>query len=1054
MTDITSVRRASVLLAGLLLPLIVSAQVLLKGRVTDATTGEALIGASVVVDKTTIGSSTDVDGAFSIRYAGELPVTLRVDYVGYRRQEIEVYDSEEPLQIALRENYLFLNDVVVIGYGTQKRQNVASSISSLREGSFKDVPVTSLDQVLQGRASGVSLTTPSGNVGQAPIVRIRGVASITSGTQPLYIVDGVPIQAGSNATVGDVNALADINADDILSIDVLKDAAAAAMYGSRAANGVVLITTKQGRQEQAKVSYSGWVGFSNAAKFFDVMNARQYVDFKNLAVKNRYGTDEISLTNGYTSPYGNKAFNLMTRADGSYVDTNWREYVLRTGLQQNHTVSINGGTDKVQYYASGNFNKQSGLLQGDEYRRTGATASVTSQATKWLKIGISGIGSVSKQQTGDRSRKGELVSYSGFTRLALSDAPNIPAYAADGTPYQEGGRLGYGPNTIQFPLTNPIGVLQSGSVIKTESQRFIGNVFAELTPVRGLTLRTQYGADYIRMEDRNFFAATTVEGVEQNGVATNYSIRSRQYTWTNTANYKFDAGRNHFDVLLGVESFSKKFTRWGAEKTGLNEAKFNFFEGPFSNIVSTGDKITESSLFSYLGRINYDYDSRYIFSVNLRRDGYSALSRNNRWGNFGGVSAAWNIGREAFFRPLSKLLANFQLKASWGVVGNTNIDDYAAKSYYSSSYYGTEGSYVIGQVGDTENLKWESSEKYNVGFTTDLLDRVNISLEYYLTKSSDLILDVPVAPSKGIPGNRIITNAGKMKNQGIELSINTQFIKTRNFSWDTSFNLTTNRNRVVSLSDGVSEIISTGLAETTNITVPGKSIGQLYLYPTGGIDQTTGRRIFYGEDGTKVLLMYEKEGMFFTEDGQPYSQSKIKRVIAGNTLPTYYGGWSNNFRYKNFDLSILFQYSGGNKIYNGTKATMSDLRWWNNSIDVWNNYWREDRTTATYAKPVWGDNYSNGSALPITDWVENGDYLRLKNLSIGYTFPKLKVLERAGISNLRIYAQAQNLFVLTGYDGLDPEVLSNTNSANLNGGTDHNTAPQARTFTFGLNVAF
>lgn len=1037
------------------LPAISFAQSELTGHIVDANTNEPLIGASVTVKgNKQEGVVTDVDGNFTLSTKENAPLKLKIEYIGYRPIDIEVYDAEEPIEVQLKENSKFLNEVVVIGYGTQKRENVASSISSINNNTFKDVPVTSLDQVLQGRASGVSLTTPSGNVGQAPIVRVRGVASITSGTQPLYIVDGVPIQTGSNAQVGDVNALADINSDDILSIDVLKDAAAAAVYGSRAANGVVLITTKKGQQGTAKVSYNGWVGIANAAKFFDVMNAQQYVDYKNLAVKNRYGTDEISLTNGYTSKYGNKAFNLIKNADGSYVDTKWRDYVLRTGLQQNHTVSISGGTDKVLYYASGNFNKQSGILKGDEYRKTGLTANVSAQANKWLKVGFSGTGSVSKQQTGDRSRKGELVSYSGFTRLALSDAPNIPAYAEDGSPYQEGGRLGYGPNTIQFPLTNPIGVLQSGSVIKTEDTRLIGNVFAEITPIKGLTLRTQYGADYMKIEDRNFFAPTTVEGVEQNGTAENYSIRSRQYTWTNTANYNFSIGSHHFDVLAGIESYSKTFDQWGAEKSGLNESKFNFFEGPFSNIVSSDSKITESELLSYLARVNYDYDSRYIFSVNFRRDGFSALSKNNRWGNFGGVSAAWDVSREKFFKPLKDILANFRLKASWGIVGNTNIDEYAAKSFYSSSYYGNNGSYVIGQIGDSENLKWESSEKWNIGFSTDLFNKVNVSLEYYTTNSSDLILAVPVAPSKGVPGNSIISNAGKMSNRGIELGINALLISTKDFSWSTAFNLTTNRNRVEKLSDGVQEIVSTGLSETTNITVPGKSIGQLYLYPTGGIDEKTGRRIFYGEDGTKVLLEFEKEGKFFTEDGQPYAESKIKRVIAGNTLPTFYGGWSNNFTYKNFDLSLLFQFSGGNKIYNGTKATMSDVRWWNNSKDVWDNYWTPERTNAKYAKPIWGDNYSNGSALPITDWVENGDYIRLKNISLGYTFGKLSFLQKAGISKLRVYAQAQNLFVITGYEGLDPEVLSNTNSANLNGGTDHNTAPQARTFTFGINVTF
>lgn len=1036
----------------------------IHGIVVDSRTEEPIIGATVNLKNDKGGKTlaiTDIDGKFNADIK-QFPATIIVNFTGYESKEFDIFESSnEDIKIELSEDYNPLNEVVVVGYGTQRRSNLASSVSSVNDKAFKDVPSTSLDQVLQGRAAGVSVTAPSGNVGAAPILRIRGVASITSGTQPLYIVDGTPIQSGNTSYDGDINSLSDINPDDILSIDILKDAAAAALYGSRAANGVVLITTKSGRQGKATVTYDGWVGFSKTAKFFDMMNAQEYVDYKDLATRNRYGTDELSLTAGYTSPYGPKAFNLQPTSDGGYVDNSWKDYILHTGFQHSHTVGISGGTDKVTYYASANYTDQTGIIRGDSYKRSGINAKLTAQATNWLKIGICTNGSVANQETSDQSRKGGVFQWIGMTRLAMALPPNIPRYDENGNPTQHNGHLGFNGNTLESTLPNPVAAIETGSGTKTESTRLLTNVFAEITPIKNLTLKTQYGTDYIRTEDRTYYDAIAHPlYYSSNGMAHNTDTRSTQYTWTNTATYKFSVGKNNFDLLAGFETFAKKLKRWGAEKSGLNEQQFKFFEGPFSNIVSYGDLITKSNLVSYLGRINYDYDEKYILSVNFRRDGYSALSHNHRWGNFGGASAAWNIYKESFWSPLAKTLANFKIKASWGVVGNTNINDYASRSYYNSTYYGNNGAYVLGQIGDENNLKWESSKKFNIGFETDLFNRVYVNFEYYNTKSSDLILQVPVAPSKGIPGSYITSNAGKMTNSGIELDVSADIIRKKNFLWTSSLNLTTNRNRVNSLANGVSEYITTtpSQTESTNITVPGKSIGQLYLYPTGGIDPETGRRIFYGEDGTKVLCFIEGQNgysnVFYTEDGKPYDQSKIKRVIAGNTIPTWYGGWSNNFKYRNWDLSILFQFSGGNKIYDGNKATLSDVRAWNNSKDVLKNHWSEDHRNAKYAKPIIGDNYSNGSALPITDWVEDGDYLRLKNISLGYTFTKSPFLQGLGISQLRLYAQAQNLFVITGYDGLDPEVISNPDNANLTGGTDHNTAPQARTFTFGLNVTF
>jgi outer membrane receptor protein involved in Fe transport len=436
---------------------------------------------------------------------------------------------------------------------------------------------------------------------------------------------------------------------------------------------------------------------------------------------------------------------------------------------------------------------------------------------------------------------------------------------------------------------------------------------------------------------------------------------------------------------------------------------------------------------------------------------------NNKWGNFGGVSAAYRISEEPFFESLRSKIEDFKIKASFGVVGNTSIADYASRSYYDSYFYGNSGSYYLTQSGDPD-LKWESSTKYDIGFNTSFLDRFTLDFDYYLTKSNDLILSVPQAASKGIPGNAITTNVGKMKNSGFEITLGVDLINTPDFKWNTSFNITTNSNKVEFLANGVESIIrgdASGL-ELSTITVPGKSIGQLYLFPTDGVDKKTGRRVFIGTKGERILVSYgvnpvtgESAGsMFWNEDGTPF-EGNIEQEIMGGSLPTWYGGWSNNFSYKRFDLSLFFQFSGGNKIYNGTHATISDMRFWNNSVDVYNKYWTPDRTNATYPIPVYGDNVSNGSAYQISDWLEKGDYLRLKNVSLGYTFDtNAPWAKKLGISALRLYAQAQNLFVITGYSGLDPEALTNVNSPTLAGGTDKNTLPQEKIYTFGVNITF
>jgi TonB-linked SusC/RagA family outer membrane protein len=919
------------------------------------------------------------------------------------------------------------------------------------------MPNASAESALQGRAAGVSIITPSAAVGQAPIVRIRGVSSITSGTEPLYVVDGIPVQTGNMSYVGAVNPLADINPADILSMDVLKDAAAAALYGSRASNGVVLITTRKGQADQIKVTYNTWLGVTQPSKTIEVMNARQYVELKNLSVSNRYGTDEMSV-GGRTSVHGNKAYNLWQRSDGSYVDTDWSDLIFQTGIQHSHSLAVSGGSSRIQYYLSVNYTDQSGVIINDRYNRLGGAANITAKATDWLKFGVNLNATTSGTEYSDKGRNGGLFATEGYTRMALITPPNMPAYNEDGTAYLgSGGTIGYEPNTVASGYPNPAAVIEYGSITKSNVSRLISSYSAELTPIERLNIKTLLGIDYMNVVDERFNTPKNGDSYGVGGAAYNAQTTNQTITWTNTIQYGFSLGEHNFDLLAGMESYSRDFRRWGAYRTGLLDDAFQVYQADYDNTYpyNGGTPISERALLSYLGRINYDYMSKYMLSVNFRRDGYSSLSKNNRWGNFGGVSAAWRISEEAFFKPLSKTISDLKVKGSWGIVGNTDISPYAAKSYYSSGFYGTGGAYYLGNIADTENLKWESSTKLDLGFSLQLLRKYTVELDYYSNLSSDLILNVPVAPSKGIPSNRITTNAGKMTNAGIELTLTADLIANKAFTWTSSFNITTSKNEVLELAEGVTELIGGDGSNESNITLPGYSIGQLYTTPTAGVDPESGRRIFIGKDGTELLVMVEKTGRYFRKDnGAPYNESDISKVISGGTQPTYFGGWSNDFKYKGIDLSILFQYSGGNYIYNGTTATMSDMRFWNNSMDVYNNYWTENRRNAKYPLPIYSDNYSNGSAFPISEWVEKGDYLRLKTISLGYTFNTKNWPKKVGITALRIYAQAQNLFCITGYTGLDPEALVTSDNAVLQGGVDKNTMPNARVYTAGVNITF
>ena len=1022
-----------------------SAQDVLKGRVLDERTEEPIIGAAIQIKGTRNAAVTDINGQFSITLAGKSPYTLVVTYTGYNQQDLEVYDATSAVDIYIRENSRLLNEVVVVGYGVAKSRDVISSISSISKEKLEGVTGHSIDNLLEGKAAGVMISTAGSQVGSAPVINIRGVASITSSVTPLYVVDGVPINTSDIASNTDYNPVADINPADIKSIDILKDAAASAMYGSRAAAGVVLITTNSGYAGKTKLTYDFNLGFNSATKLLEPLTAQEFTDIKNRGWLNN-GGDPNKL------PYA-----TMTDSQGRIVSTNWVDLIFRTGLSQNHNLNVQGGNDKGTYYLSGSYTTQEGITVDAKYDRFSFKGNGTYSLNRYVKVGFNSGYTYSKIHTADDSRGGSLSAMGGLTRLAYVDLPNVPAYNDDGSIYRSAiapQNLGKGNNAIEVFYYNAMGLIDGGQYAESKTHRVLANGYVDITPIKGLTLKSLYGIDWTLVQNESF--STPLHGGGYPDGRSNTGTSSlRSWTWTNTADYTFDIKKHHFDILVGVEASENKRNTVSRTGTTLSNPDQMYVEAPYITYSGSGN-IQESSMFSYISRLTYDWNSRYYLTANWRRDGLSKLGR--KWGNFYGLSGAWRISDERFFRSLREdgIFDDLKLKLSYGIVGNANVDWYASKSVYSASTYNGDVSYVSSGINDPD-LGWEQTATTDIGFSASLFKgRLTVDVDYFYSKSKDLILNASQAYSTGIVGASISTNLGKTRNTGIELSVGGDIIRKKKFSWNSTLNISFVSNKVLELAD---DIIS-----GSNITTEGYSLAQLYTYPTDGIDPQTGRRVVLikradgGYDRQLLIYKYGQGGaQIYEMDGETkskYTLSDWKPEISGNTKPTYYGGWSNTIHYKNWDVNLNFHFSGGNKILNSMRATLSDGRMWSGCKEWYDNIWQQPGDHAKYAKASYNDNYSNGTANPISDLIENGDFIRLQSLAISYNFKTRRWPKALGITSFRLYAQVQNLFCITGYSGFDPEINSYYNDANLRSGIDSNTTPLTRTISFGANISF
>jgi len=1037
---------------------------LVTGKVTSSEDGSGIPGVNVVVKGTVNGTTTDADGNYRLSVPEN--ATLAFSFIGLATEEVAV-GGRSVIDVPMRADITQLSEVVVVGYGTQSKRDISGSISTVSGKDIAALPVQSFEQALGGRAAGVQVSVPNGVLNNPPVIRIRGVSSMSLSSFPLVVIDGIPSFTGDNSSSNAPNnPLAAINPADIESVEVLKDASASAIYGSRAANGVILITTKRGAQGKAKVTLDSWVGATQPFRLFDLLNADEYMAEKNQAIDNLRATNIADGVVASKLPRQG-SFKPQLDANGNPVNTDWYKEVYRkAGFSHSNSISISGASPTTSYYLSVGYTAQEGMLKKNDFDRTSVRMNVDQKLTKTVTFGTSiSYSNTFNAAPSTGSLPGAAFSTAGIGRLPLVLPPNVSPYNLDGSFAISGGGLGTG-NNINPTTGNPLAVgyynpteILANDRFTSESNQIQGAVYANWEIIKGLNARTTFGINNTSFEDISFQSALGGDGFAS-GVATNAYRTNKRWDWQNTLQYDKTFSNHSVSVLVGGEQQYSSINSWGASQSNVTDNYFTSYQGNYGIIVPSNTIQNENYLLSYFSRINYDFGKKYFASLNLRRDGYSAWAQ--KYGTFYGGAVSYAISEESFWKDsFLRKINYFKIKASYGQVGNSNgVSDYASLQLYGAGLYANQPNLGYTQAGNPA-LTWENSKKTDVGFIYGLLnDRIQGEFAYYNTNVDNLILNVNQAPSKGIPnatiGNNIIpANVGAMTNKGIEFSIKYNAINTPNFKWTTSFNVTTLKNTVTRLSTPDARIGDTTLGlETVNYTTVGRSIGTLLAVPTVGIDPNNGRRMFQLNDGTIVEYNHGAKTPWTNLDGTAAARipnQKDDGQYYGPVLPTYYGGWDNTFNYKSFDLGVFLQYSGGNYIYNGTNAGLHDQRFWNNRKDILNS-WTPENPKAEWPRVVYGDNISNGSGLVISNNVMKGDFVRLRNVMLGYTFPKALV-EKVKLSNFRVYAQVQNAGMITKYKGIDPENQANGNAPG-GAGVDRNSVGQARTYTVGLSLSF
>lgn len=1047
----------SILLIVILFQTVLAQSRAVSGRVTDQKTGEGLPGATILLKGTTNGVSTSADGSFTLSVP-ESGGTLSFSSVGYITQE-RLIGSQSQFSIALVNDNTDIGEVVVTGYGgSQDVKDITGSIGVVKSEKLLLQPVVSVDQALQGRVAGLNVNTTSGTLGDVSAIRIRGANSLSNSSQPLVVLDGVPLNTTDQGNVLSTryNPLADINPNDIASVEVLKDASASAIYGSRAANGVLIITTKRGKSGQNRVSVNSFYGLQQAVRTPKVLNGDDFIAINNEKAANaRAGSVGMAGNVGNTSiPAAGIAANIDVNGDGVPDRTDWIKEIFRTGQQQNYQAALSGGNEFASYYGSADWNDQQGIIIQNRLRRGSARLNIDLTPKKWLKSGVS----LSYAKTYNQGVNGEGA-LAGATVSGYTAPPNVPEFNPDGTYYLNSlGNLGNGNNFVPSAYApnayyHIVGTLRENRNDNT-SERTLGNGYLTILPLKGLGLTTKYGIDYnTNFEDQ--YSSPILGGLGRQigqGLVQDYNTTRTQFNWQNYANYdRTFADKHTVGITVGAEFQETRTKRIYSVANDFADPRFqSILDGLYSGTLTGGGQEFNVGFRSYFARANYSFADKYYASFVIRNDASSVYGTDYRSGWFPSGSIGWRISQEAFMKPLA-FINDLKLRASYGKVGNSNgLGSYASRTLIGGGLYADLNGFTPTQIGNPE-LHWESSKKLDIGLDAAFLNnRLNVTFDFYNNDVSDLALAAPVLRTTGIPGASITRNIGSLFNRGVELAINTVNVRLENgFSWTTNFNGTITRNRITSLATPNDIISGNQRAQVNN------QLGVYFLPQWAGVNSANGNAQFYDANGN--IKQYDAAYTTSTTSttGRWLNASGDVTTAIGTAdykytdktgYPVFYGGLDNTFTFKGLELGVFLQYSGGNLIYNGYRSALLSNSLQNNIEEI-KDRWTTPGQETDIQKLVLRDVVSTQAS---TRWLEKGDFLRVRQLSLGYNFQK-GVLNTLRLTNLRLYVLVQNVYNFTGYKGLDPEVNSNLQN-NVAYGVDGRSLPVPRSFTFGLNL--
>lgn len=1051
----------------------------IRGNVSD--TQGPIIGATVRVEGTMNATVTDLDGNFTLSVPKG--AVLEVSYVGYTTQTIKT-DGRTTYNIKLKEDLHSIDEVVVVGYGTMKKSDLAGASASLDEKTLKSAPITNVDQALQGRISGITSMQTSGAPGSAVSINIRGLATINANSDPLYVVDGVIWQGGSNSGaslgLGDalgngshsaVSPLSLLNPSDIVSMEVLKDASATAIYGAQGANGVVLITTKRGKSGEAKFSYNGQVTMSRQNKRLDVMNLREFAGYYNdMVAQGEIAKPDLN----YSDP------SILG------VGTNWQDAVFRTAWSNSHQVSAEGGTDQVKYFVSGNFGDQNGTIIDSHFGRYSFRANLDAQLKKWLKLGMNATYSETNESLKLADSDEGLISYS------LTTPPDIQIYNIDGG-YSSVSKEG-------FVNPNPIALAKLDDIL-LDRQTLNGSVYADVSFLKNFVWHSQLGFNIGASKADTYEPKVDLGTWNRSQNQSRIQKNSNKYwSLSNYLTYTNQFGKHSISAMLGQEMWESKYDYTSVFNTNLPS---DIIHNP---ALGTGDPQIgngwgSSAMASFFTRETYNYDDRYLATYTYRYDGSSNFGPNKRWAGFHSLAVAWRFSNEEFVKEaIGDWLSNGKLRVGWGQTGNAGIGGYLWGSSMSVMATGLGTSYRPKNLKNLD-IKWETQEQWNVGLDLGFLNnRLNFTFDWYSKESKDMLMQLNLPSIMGTSGNESSVlsapwgNYGDISNKGFEVSINAKPIVSKNFEWSTDFNISFNKNELKSLSGSTALLGYGQWNDVVSRTVPGQSLFRFYGYEVEGIykdfndiinspvnTMQQNNPIITNADGTKSWnpdpSKYSRTNTTFVGDIK-YKDVNNDGVIdendktdLGSPFPKFTFGFNNTFRYRNFDLNIFINGVCGGKVGNYMKMKLTQMNTvWSNqlkSVDSRARLMPADGNTADR----WFDDVSRvvvsntDAALPratLNDpnnndawssrYIENGSYLRLKSLTLGYTFDR-KLIQKIGLTNLRLSLNATNLFTITGYDGYDPEVGISPASANVYN-LDNGRYPSPTTFSLGLDVSF